>query len=109
MFWLARTSIQSEKMLENAVLLFYSTGLLGTTAYSLMMKPVELLSDKRLLFYSVFLMILVLGITVCLYIWGVMIAHDPKMTFQPSWEIRMKVEIALTLLVITFAYFNSEG
>lgn len=109
MFWIAQTPIQSEKMLENSVLLFYATGLLGTTAYSLLRRPLELLSDRRLLFYGVFLMLLVLTITICLYIWGVLIQHDPKITFRPLWELRMKVEIAVTSVVILFAYFTSEG
>lgn len=109
MFWISQTPIQSEKMLENAVLLFYSTGLLGTTAYTLLRNPAELLKDKRLLFYGVFLVLFVLSITVCLYIWGVLIQHDPKISLRPVWEIRMLVEIAVTSVVILFAYFNSEG
>lgn len=109
MFWMAQTPIQSEKMLENAVLLFYSTGLLGTTIYTLLRNPAELLKDKRLLIYGLFLMAFVLSTTVGLYLWGMLIQHDPKINFRPVWEKRMPFEIAVTSVVVLFAYFNSEG
>lgn len=106
-FWVARKQANSEIVLSNCVLLFYSTALFGTTFYSLLKRPDDFLTNKSLLFLSISIMLIIFGVTVGLYVWNVLVAHDPQISLKPSWDRRRDIEFLVTGLVILFSYFTS--
>lgn len=53
-------------------------------------------------------MCIVVSITGILYVWSLLVEHDPQITFRPSWDKRFSIEICTILLTIPFAFFIAE-